>query len=451
MKKLKQLILAIVLSSGSYLVSAQWLENGSNIYTEYSGNVGIGTWSPQAKLHVTGGEARIEGVGLNVLGGYGIKMEGGGNVNCASGDSRFFWGSWGSVFRTGFFTTAWSSPKGDNSLAGGTNTIASGENSFAYGYMSAATGNSSAAFGQAKAEGQYSFATGGSTAIGSYTFSTASAIAAADYSAAFNKGTSGGNYSAAFNQSTARGLNSVAMNESGSGGESSTAIGSSLSDGAYSLAAGRSYTLGKYSAAFGYSQALTDYTFSAGYLSVASGVRSVAMGSFVSAQGRNSIILGRGLSNTHQFINKIDDSFMVGFNSEKLPSIFVGPADPKKEQVFGFVGIGTTTPKYELSVNGTIVAKTGVVVENLAGEWPDYVFGAGYSLMPLRDVEKFITANHHLPGVPSEQQIKNEGLNVGNMEMIMMQKIEELTLHMIRLEKENAVLRTTVETIQNKK
>jgi len=70
--------------------------------------------------------------------------------------------------------------------------------------------------------------------------------------------------------------------------------------------------------------------------------------------------------------------------------------------------------------------------------------------MPLGEVEKFIESNHHLPGVPSQEEIKKEGLNLGEMEMIMMKKIEELTLHMIQMQKENAALKSMVKELQTK-
>ncbi len=67
--------------------------------------------------------------------------------------------------------------------------------------------------------------------------------------------------------------------------------------------------------------------------------------------------------------------------------------------------------------------------------WPDYVFEEDYNLTPLTELEDFITINKHLPGVPSEQEVLEEGVNLGNMDAILLQKIEELTLHIIEQDK----------------
>ena len=97
----------------------------------------------------------------------------------------------------------------------------------------------------------------------------------------------------------------------------------------------------------------------------------------------------------------------------------------------GNVGIGTTNPTYKLSVNGNIRSKE-VVVES---GWADYVFAKGYSLPPLSQVEAFIKANGHLPNIPSATEIEQNGLSLGETQKKMMEKIEELTLYVIELEK----------------
>jgi hypothetical protein len=95
----------------------------------------------------------------------------------------------------------------------------------------------------------------------------------------------------------------------------------------------------------------------------------------------------------------------------------------------GNVGIGTANPTYKLSVNGNIHSKE-VVVET---GWADYVFNKNYQLKPLQEVEKFIEDNKHLPGIPSAEEIEKNGLQLGNTQKKMMEKIEELTLYVIKL------------------
>lgn len=103
----------------------------------------------------------------------------------------------------------------------------------------------------------------------------------------------------------------------------------------------------------------------------------------------------------------------------------------------GFVGIGTNNPQSLLSVNGKVSAKE---VEVTLSGWSDFVFASDYTLRPLSEVESFIAANRHLPDVPSEAQVLENGMNVGEMSATLLQKIEELTLYIIDLNKRIAEL-----------
>lgn len=104
----------------------------------------------------------------------------------------------------------------------------------------------------------------------------------------------------------------------------------------------------------------------------------------------------------------------------------------------GKVGIGTTDPKSTLAVNGKITAKE---VEVTLEGWADFVFKENYKLNPLEEVEKFIKENNHLPDVPSEKTVLEKGVNLGEMDAILLRKIEELTLYIIDLKKENDSLK----------
>lgn len=96
------------------------------------------------------------------------------------------------------------------------------------------------------------------------------------------------------------------------------------------------------------------------------------------------------------------------------------------------VGIGTTSPDNELDVHGTIRAEE-IIVELFT---PDYVFGRNYDLMSLPEVESYIIANNSLPGVPSAQEIDEHGTSLGEITAILLQKVEELTLHTISQQKQ---------------
>jgi hypothetical protein len=98
----------------------------------------------------------------------------------------------------------------------------------------------------------------------------------------------------------------------------------------------------------------------------------------------------------------------------------------------GYVGIGTENPQSLLAVNGKVSAKE---VEVTLSGWSDFVFASDYTLRPLSEVESFINTNKHLPDVPSEAEVLENGVNVGEMSATLLQKIEELTLYIIDLNK----------------
>lgn len=99
------------------------------------------------------------------------------------------------------------------------------------------------------------------------------------------------------------------------------------------------------------------------------------------------------------------------------------------------VGIGTLTPQEALSVNGKIRAHE-IKIEVGSANWPDYVFDASYSPASLSEIEDFIRLNKHLPEVPSAKEVEENGIDLGNMNMKLLKKIEELTLHLIEKEKQ---------------
>ncbi|MBT2564398.1 hypothetical protein J7E50_06830 [Pedobacter sp. ISL-68] len=102
---------------------------------------------------------------------------------------------------------------------------------------------------------------------------------------------------------------------------------------------------------------------------------------------------------------------------------------------WGNVGIGITNPSERLTVNGKIKANEIRVDGN--GQ-PDYVFEEGYKISSLRETEQYIKLNKHLPEIPSAADAAKNGIALGEMNKLLLKKIEELTLHLIEKDKQLA-------------
>lgn len=117
---------------------------------------------------------------------------------------------------------------------------------------------------------------------------------------------------------------------------------------------------------------------------------------------------------------------------------------------------GSSIPAgYKMSVDGKVICTE---LEVLVTPWPDYVFKPEYRLKPLHEVENFIQTNGHLPNIPKAEEIESKSLAVGNMSKLQMEKIEELTLYLIEINKrlkkvedENEVLKKELAATKSQK
>jgi hypothetical protein len=165
----------------------------------------------------------------------------------------------------------------------------------------------------------------------------------------------------------------------------------------------------------------------------------------------NDVYISRfnmGVRSTDLRVNiKSDSSFPSGLgrfvlgktsNEDEYIPFFVATSQ-------GRVGIGVEEPENALDVNGVIRAKE-VKIETDWVDWADFVFSEDYPLRSLSEVNNFILQHKHLPEIPSAAEVKqNDGVNLGEMQTKLLQKIEELTLYLIRqeqrIEEQDAVIK----------
>jgi hypothetical protein len=118
--------------------------------------------------------------------------------------------------------------------------------------------------------------------------------------------------------------------------------------------------------------------------------------------------------------------------------------------VNGTVAIGTTkTDGYKLSVNGKIRA-SDIIKVYPESEWSDFVFEKNYKLRSLEEVDAYIKKHGHLPDMPSAKEVEKEGIDLGSMDAKLLQKIEELTLYVMEMKKENESMKKELNSLKSK-
>jgi hypothetical protein len=120
----------------------------------------------------------------------------------------------------------------------------------------------------------------------------------------------------------------------------------------------------------------------------------------------------------------------------------------------GRVRIGDVQTQYDgyklFVEQGILTEKVKVAVKD-SKDWYDNVFETDYKLMSLNKLEKFIKENKHLPDLPSTSEVMADGLDLGKMNGLLLKKVEELTLHMINMQKELDATKAQVKKLSSKK
>ena len=145
------------------------------------------------------------------------------------------------------------------------------------------------------------------------------------------------------------------------------------------------------------------------------------------------------------FIQLNDNDLRMGTNSNNDNGKFIirnNGNDRLWVDSAGNVSIGSTykvANGYKLSVNGKIMSEE--VRVQMDADWPDYVFEKEYNLMPMEELEKYINTHKHLPGIAPAAEVKANGIDLGNINKQLLEKVEELTLYLLALKKEIDLLK----------
>ncbi|HXB42360.1 MAG TPA: hypothetical protein VNZ49_17610 [Bacteroidia bacterium] len=145
------------------------------------------------------------------------------------------------------------------------------------------------------------------------------------------------------------------------------------------------------------------------------------------------------------------DVYTAGTTAFNLQNTTAGKSIFSVNTSNGNTHIGLTKPgnytSARLTVDGTIVTKEIFVVDATGG-WADYVFGKNYKLKTLPEIENYVQENKHLPNVPSAEEIKQTGQNISKLQVAQMEKIEELYLYIIEMNKNMTELNKKMEALQ---
>lgn len=152
------------------------------------------------------------------------------------------------------------------------------------------------------------------------------------------------------------------------------------------------------------------------------------------------------------YIRFSTDNMMIGtYQNNSTGNLYFATRETNHMRLdnIGRLSIGVSSPNipgYRLSVRGDIICEDITLLPFAA--WPDYVFEKGYRLRPLSELESFINSNHHLPGIAPARDIEKKGIQLKDMQRQLMEKVEELTLYVIELNKKNDLLQKEVELLK---
>lgn len=156
--------------------------------------------------------------------------------------------------------------------------------------------------------------------------------------------------------------------------------------------------------------------------------------------------LGFTHNQAHAYIDFKDNLYFRADKSWLCPLALYG----NNSVGIGFTPSGTAgdfrNQGYKLAVNGGILCEEVKVIEDVPDA--DFVFEKEYKLMPLEELEAYVNEHKHLPDIQSADEFKENGYKLGDMDTKLLQKVEELTLYVIELQKQNMALKAEVDSLK---
>ena len=408
-------------------------------------------------VNVTGGSGTASNGGVNITGGTGNSVAGG-SVSIAGGGDQFK-----SANATGSLLTVGGAPTfgagGGVTVTGGSGATSNGSVNITAGGGNAVAGGGISLTGGSSVSG--STAPGASLIVGG---ATSSSVGGSANLSAGNGSGAGGNVNISSGSGVTNG--NITLSTQGNGymnlivPTGSVRIGTSTSSYPLTISgSGALTTTGAVSASglnvANLSNPLVQLSYSTYNLQL--GIASCSGCYACGAQVGDGVIRVTGNTNNLLFCipdNINDGKRYIGFG-DCYNNIWMKVYDNKTLSINGQVGIGgAISPTALLTVNGVIHA-TEIDISTTPSS--DYVFEPGYKLKSLTEIESYVKENKHLPEVPSASEFKEKGCKVGQMQDVLLRKIEEITLLLIEqnksieeLKKENDALKAKVEEISNK-
>jgi len=184
---------------------------------------------------------------------------------------------------------------------------------------------------------------------------------------------------------------------------------------------------------------------------------SALAGLVAHSSGKTVSRFGQTLGSWVELLQATGNGLIIGTQFDKPLILGTNSVNRIHVTASGDVGIGTTAPASKLHVNGGDIRVSGgsFIDDGVTLNAPDYVFEPNYKLMPLEKLREFVAQEKHLPNVPNAREVKEQGLNLSQFQMRLLEKIEELTLYtlsqqdqLVSLHKENSELKDRLEALE---